>query len=188
MSLLLDQWEQQWMPPLSTHRFDPDSMMRTYMAHLQVTGLLRSSENEPAGQPPAQVNVIRPAVDHGFHSVDPRTLGKPGVKPSVHCVYTRSLHDHMLRNGYVECCVTYHDRDVQELPGAVPLAARIRTEAAAGEQQEQEDVEVQVVRIPATEASMSRKKGGPTAAEELVTWMESGVTIDEVSLLSVSQC
>ena len=161
---------------METQRFDPDGLMRQYTAHLQIVGLARSQEDEPSAV--ADVPVVleqRPAVDHGYFSMDPRTFGVPGQKPRLHCVYTRALHDVMIEKGFVPCTCTFHDRDITALPDAIPLAGRI-------DEMEVDKVdEVDVVRIPDKEPAMSRKRaGGPTAASELVGWMEQVVQVDGI--------
>ena len=124
----------------------------------------------------AEVPVVleqRPAVDHGYFSMDPRTFGVPGQKPRLHCVYTRALHDVMIEKGFVACTCTFHDRDITALPDAIPLAGRI-------DEVEVEEVDLDVVRIPDEEPPMNRKKDGPTAAAELVGWVEQVVQVEGI--------
>ena len=162
------------MPPVETQRFDPDGLMRQYRAHMQIVGLARDQEDEPSAV--ADVPVVleqRPAVDHGYFSMDPRTFGVPGQKPRLHCVYTRALHDVMIEKGFVPCTCTFHDRDITALPDAIPLAGRVA-------EMEVDEVDLDVVRIPDREPAMSRKKTGPTAASEIVGWMEQVVQVDGI--------
>jgi hypothetical protein len=171
---LLARFDHDMPMPLQHQRLDVDSRCRQWATQMEEHGLLCEFEDDPQTQ--QWVIDSRPAVDHGFYSVDPRTIGTAGHPVALHCVYSRALQDSMVRSGFVACECTYHGRDVRLLPDPVPVTERMQYA-----QQEQEQAQEQEpVTIPDTSPSFSRSSSAKTAAEQLVQWMEDSVVVDTV--------
>ena len=169
---LLARFDRDIMPPLHRQRLDVDSLMRQWAAKMDDHGLLNEFEDEPQTQ--QWVIDSRPAVDHGYYCVDPRTVGIAGVPVALHCVYTRPLYDRMLLDGYMPAGCTYQARDVRLLPAPVPVGERMHY------QQQETAAEPEPVTIPESEPAFSKRKGAITAAQQLVQWMEEVVTVGEL--------